>query len=304
MKGFVMTCNWCGATVRLDNSESFPCEFCGHGTMFVQEGDDGPTLDAETRGTLTVADETELVAGWDEKNRQYRKLRPVRMRCLPVSKASDECCGRILYCKDATPFRCTACGHGMMREQKPTTHCCVCGLPIYGNVDPKRRVECSSCIKMGDEKMIQLDDLRTRKRILTPEEIKALYNRICAGGGWLDVRALEIATGKEFRGTAEFHRIMQEYFSRRLTGKPDRTLSNGVQIKRKRKALHLSQKQLGDLLGTAKITVVRWEQNKNEPSPKALAWLNAQIRPLERPSAQNSPYGEKVTWTYPPLPTL
>lgn len=290
MTMFRMNCNNCGAGLRRDSPEPFPCEFCSEGTMCYAGGDE--PMDAETRDKLTVADETELVAHWKEKKRK-RPL--VRMQC------NYEHCGRILYRQDSTPFHCTSCGHGTMRPTEPKVHCCECGEPFFDNLDPKRKVICGPCALKGDGRMIRLDDLRTRKRVLTPEEIKALYDRICSGSSWLDVRALEIATGREFRSTEEIHRTMQGYFSRRLTGKPARTLSAGAQIKRKRKALRLSQKQLAELLGTAKMTVARWERNKHEPSPKALKWLNAQD--AQGPAnGKNGLYGEKVTQGAPPCP--
>lgn len=287
---FAMACNWCGAGVRLARSAPVPCEFCGEGTMCYEES--GEPLDAETRDTLTEADITKLVAHWEEKKRNRP---PVRMQC------NYEHCGRILYRQDSTPFHCTSCGHGTMRPTEPKAHCCECGEPFFDNLDPKRKVICGPCALEGDGRMIRLDDLRTRKRVLAPKEIKALYDRICSGSSWLDVRALEIATGREFGSTAEFHRSMQGYFSRRLTGKPARTLSTGAQIKRKRQALRLSQKQLADLLGATKRTVARWERNKHGSSPKALKWLNAQDA-QGAANGKNGLYGEKVTQDTPPCP--
>lgn len=135
----------------------------------------------------------------------------------------------------------------------------------------------------GVSKMsILLDDLRSKKRVLTAEEIKALYTRICSfadmgdrsGDGWMDVRALEIAVGKEFRNTAEFHRIMANYFSRAVHGESQRTLSIGNRIKRKRIAIGMTQKQLADLLGVSQVQVVYYEKNTSPASTKVLEWLN------------------------------
>jgi len=140
MNRFRIHCIECGATLYRDTPASVPCEFCGEGTMNMQEWDGGPELDAQTRDTLTEADKAEFVTWWDEKNRERRKPMLVRMRC------SDEHCRRILYRENAKPFRCTACGHGELCEQVPKAQCCICGGPIFDNVNSKCEVVCWLCV--------------------------------------------------------------------------------------------------------------------------------------------------------------
>lgn len=128
----------------------------------------------------------------------------------------------------------------------------------------------------GGDMTILLDDLRSKKVVLTPEEIKALYRRICnREGGWLDVRALETVTGYDFKNTAQFHRKMADYFSRVVHGRTLRPISIGAQVRRKRSKLGLSQKQLAEELGVSQVQVVYYEKNESPATEKVLKWLNA-----------------------------
>ena len=82
-------------------------------------------------------------------------------------------CGRVLYSDKTKPFKCTSCGHGVMRTVKPKAHCCECGEPIYFNVDRSRDVVCDKCtakkvdgiagLERNTGRMVQARRKRARK---------------------------------------------------------------------------------------------------------------------------------------------
>ena len=56
-------------------------------------------------------------------------------------------CKRILERKSNGSFKCTSCGHGIMKMTIPKTLCVQCNARIYTSVDITRKVTCSSCVE-------------------------------------------------------------------------------------------------------------------------------------------------------------
>jgi len=116
---------------------------------------------------------------------------------------------------------------------------------------------------------------------MTPQEAKGLYAEVCdrGSGDWESVqrrvriiRELEAVTGKEFRNTAEFHYIMDQYFAREA----GLVLSVGQKIARRRRQAKLTQSQLAKRLGVSKVMVCHYEKDNREPSGVVLGWLNGE----------------------------
>jgi transcriptional regulator with XRE-family HTH domain len=131
---------------------------------------------------------------------------------------------------------------------------------------------------------ILLDDLRTKKRILTPEEIKALYDRICSfadmgdrsGDGWMDVRALEIAMNADFKDTADFHYKVKSFLSK---GRPE---SACMQLKKSRKKMGWKQIQLANMLGCSQQFVANMENGKSPLTKRAISFIELTHFPVFR----------------------
>ena len=114
---------------------------------------------------------------------------------------------------------------------------------------------------------------------LTPEQVKAMYGHVLAGGHLevRDIRHLEHTLKKEFSNTAEFHRLVKEYLIRQ-TGT---TLTPGEMLKRERKRYRITQRKLGRLLGVTKMAVSQYESGSRPLSPAASGWLHSEKPPLE-----------------------
>jgi DNA-binding transcriptional regulator YiaG len=113
--------------------------------------------------------------------------------------------------------------------------------------------------------------------VLTPEGVKALYSHVCKTGqfpnGAVDVRHIEQAIGKEIPSTAEFHRLVGEF----LTKRSGTSLTPGQQLRRKRVFKGLRQLELARLLGVTKMAVSYYEKGTRPLSRQALEWLNGEI---------------------------
>lgn len=84
------------------------------------------------------------------------------------------------------------------------------------------------------------------------------------------VRELEGITGRQFRNTAEFHRGVSAFLARKSNVRE----TEGGRLRRARKKAKLTIQKLADELGVVKMTIIRWEQNKQPMSKRAMEWLN------------------------------
>lgn len=105
----------------------------------------------ELTGFITVIDEPTIVEDTDKLLATYaEKLKPHRFKC------SYENCNRILKTNKTESFKCTACGHGTMKLQKPQNYCCECEESIYSNARKDCDVVCDRCTA---EKVSSIEEL-------------------------------------------------------------------------------------------------------------------------------------------------
>lgn len=95
-----------------------------------------------------IVDMEELLAG-DAKTLPGNEKQ--RLRC------DYEKCGRVAFSDKTRPFKCTACGYGVMRAVKPKNHCCECGQPVYFNVSSIRKVVCDKCTARKVEEVVRFE---------------------------------------------------------------------------------------------------------------------------------------------------
>lgn len=74
-------------------------------------------------------------------------------------------CNRILLSDQTASFKCTACGHGKMKEMKPKAYCKECGKPIFDNIEAGTEVICGICLSKKVAKVESLEK-RFEKRIM------------------------------------------------------------------------------------------------------------------------------------------
>jgi ribosome-binding protein aMBF1 (putative translation factor) len=67
-------------------------------------------------------------------------------------------CKRIIASDTDKSIPCSACGHGVLRVQRPKNYCDTCGSPIYDNVRSDCRVTCGNCTMDLIEKVRRIEN--------------------------------------------------------------------------------------------------------------------------------------------------
>jgi len=168
-------------------------------------------------------------------------------------KCSYHNCNRILMAYGTAPFKCTACGHGMMKIQKPI-HCCECGAAIYSSASKHSDVVCKHCT---ENKVANIEQLEKE----VGAELRRLQKKPKKNGESLGI----IRNKKDHELALCLLKRIKEKIA-----------NEGLLEARKEKGF--SQKALANYLGCSPNYLCEMEKGRKPLNKKAIAFLKEGIK--------------------------
>ena len=202
-------------------------------------------------GVLWIIDEPTRVEDMDSLIASYDD-QPKRSRF----KCSYHNCNRILMVYGTAPFKCTACGHGMMRIQEPI-QCSECGESIYANVSQDLDVECENCT---ENKIIDIEQLE--------KEV----------GGELRRLRKKSKKNKESLGII---RNKKDYELALFLLEKKKEKGASEQLLEARKKMGFSQKTLANYLGCSPNYLCEMEKGRKPLNIKAMEFIKEGIKAMK-----------------------
>jgi ribosome-binding protein aMBF1 (putative translation factor) len=214
------------------------------------------------KGVITVIDEPTYVVDMEKLLARYAKKllgnEKQRFRC------DNDKCGRFLWSKNTSSFKCSSCGHGTMRPAPPKVYCCECGIPIYFNVNSNLEVVCDKC---------------TAKKV---EEVAELERKF---GRQIQARRKKARKGKQVDRKKEPLGIIRNekdyrYASKLRDKKEDleQAKSSHKELVEARKKSGWSQKTLANYLGCSVNYLYQMEKGRKPLNPKAQEFVREGLK--------------------------